>query len=215
MDLQANRYGRTNSIASGPNEVHSFLTLRNSKGLFSQGISFSCNKMNPFRCLPWVILWCILMPLWNIETCEAQVLGELPEMDRLEQRADDAIANGDPEGAALSIGKAALMASLIADQEENPNSRSLFEAARTLFRGQEQGYRALALFERSGGQPPASKGVCQYLFQASEKVKESEMTLKSLLDFPNESLRERRQRHLARTKEWDGLIQGLQQDFSC
>lgn len=136
-------------------------------------------------------------------------------MDRLEQRADHAIANGDPEGAALSIGKAALMASLIADKEENPNSRSLYEAAHTLYRGQEQGYRALALFERAGGQPPASKGVCQYLFHAAEKVKESEMTLKSLVDFPNESLRERQQHHLARTKEWDGLLQGLQQDFAC
>ncbi|MEO6203410.1 MAG: hypothetical protein ABIU05_24560 [Nitrospirales bacterium] len=86
----------------------------------------------------------------------AQVSGELGEMDRLEQQAEDAIANGDPEGAALSIGKAALMAKLLAQKEEYQQTRLLYQAAETLFRGQEQGYRTFALFERAGGQPPAS-----------------------------------------------------------
>jgi hypothetical protein len=144
-----------------------------------------------------------------------QVVGELGEMDRLEQRADDAISNGDPEGAALSIGKAALMAALIAQKEESQNRRSLYRAAETLFRGQEEGYRALALFERAGGQPPASKGVCQFLSHAAEMVKESQDDLKTLVDFNNESLRERRERHIAKTEEWGGLLQVLQQDFSC
>ncbi|MEJ2230910.1 MAG: hypothetical protein P8X46_06995 [Nitrospirales bacterium] len=144
-----------------------------------------------------------------------QVIGDLGEMDRLEQRADDAIANGDPEEAALSIGKAALMAALIAQKEESQNAHSLYQAAETLFRGQEEGYRALALFERAGGQPPASKGVCQFLSHAAEMVKESQDELKSLGDFNNESLRERRQRHIAKTEEWGDLLQGIQQDFSC
>jgi len=144
-----------------------------------------------------------------------QVIGELGEMDRLEQRAEDAIANGDPEGAALSIGKAALMAALIAKKEENQNARSLYRAAETLFRGQEQGYRALALFERAGGQPPASKGVCQFLSHAAEMVKESQNGLEALEDINNESLRERQQRHIAKTQEWEDLLQGLRQDFSC
>jgi len=144
-----------------------------------------------------------------------QVIGDLGEMDRLEQRADDAIANGDPEGAALTIGKAALMAAFIAQKEESQNGRSLYHAAETLFRAQEEGYRALALFERAGGQPPASKGVCQFLSHAAEMVKESRDELKSLVDFPNETLRERRQRHIAKTEEWGDLLQGVQQDFSC
>jgi hypothetical protein len=144
-----------------------------------------------------------------------QVVGELGEMDRLEQRADDAIANGDSEGAALSIGKAALMAALLAQKEKSQKTRVLYQAAETLFRGQEQGYRALALFERAGGQPPASKGVCQFLSHAVEMVKESQNGLKALEDINNESLRERRQRHIAKTKEWEGLLQGLQLDLSC
>lgn len=145
----------------------------------------------------------------------AQVSGELGEMDRLEQKAEDAIANGDPEGAALSIGKAALMAKILAQKEEHQPTRFLYQAAETLFRGQEQGYRAFALFERAGGQPPASKGVCQYLSHADEKVKQSQNDLKALADFTNESLRDRQQRQIGKTQEWERLLQGLKQDLSC
>lgn len=144
-----------------------------------------------------------------------QVVGELGEMDRLEQQAEDAIANGDAEGAALSIGKAALMARLLAQKEERQQARFLYQAVETLFRGQEQGYRAFALFERAGGQPPASKGVCQYLSQAAAKVKQSQNALKTLADFTNESLRKRQKRQIGKTQEWGTLLQGLHQDFSC
>ena len=159
-------------------------------------------------------LYLVLAIGW-VESGFTQVIGELGEMNRLEQRADDAIANGDPEGAALSIGKAALMAAFLAEKEESQNPRFLYQAVETLFRGQEYGYRALALFERAGGQPPASKGVCQFLSQAAEMVKESQDKLKSLANFNNESLRELRQHHITRTEEWGGLLQGIQQDFSC
>jgi hypothetical protein len=151
---------------------------------------------------------------WNSSSF-TQVVGELGEMDRLEQRAEDAIANGDPEGAALSIGKAALMAALFAQKEQSQNARVLYQAVETLFRGQEHGYRALALFERSGGQPPASKGVCQFLSHAAEMVKKSQNGLEGLEEINDASLRERRQRHITQTKEWEGLLQGLQQDLSC
>ncbi|WNM63250.1 hypothetical protein [Candidatus Nitrospira neomarina] len=144
-----------------------------------------------------------------------QMVGELGEMDRLEQHAEDAIANGDPEGAALSIGKAALMAKILAQKEEHQQTRSLYQAAETLFRGQEQGYRAFALFERAGGQPPASRGVCQYISDADEKVKQSRKDLRALPEFTNESLRDRRHRHIEKTQEWERLLQGLEQDLSC
>jgi hypothetical protein len=144
-----------------------------------------------------------------------QVVGELGEMDRLEQQAEDAIANGDPEGAALSIGKAALMARLLAQKEERQQARFLYQAVETLFRGQEQGYRAFALFERAGGQSPASRGVCQYLSQAADKVRQAQNALKTLADFTNKSLSERQNRHIGKTQEWGSLLQGLHQDFSC
>lgn len=141
--------------------------------------------------------------------------GEPGEMDRLEHQAENAIANGDPEGAALSIGKAALMAKILAQKEEHQHTRSLYQAAETLFRGQEQGYRAFALFERAGGQPPASRGVCQYLSHADEKVKQSQKDLRVLPDFTNESLRDRRYRHIGKTEEWEQLLRGLKQDLLC
>lgn len=144
-----------------------------------------------------------------------QVVGELGEMNRLEQQAENAIANGDPEGAALSIGKAALMAKILAQKEEHQQTRVLYQAAETLFRGQEQGYRAIALFERAGGQPPASNGVCQYLSHAADKVNQSQNALEALADFTNEALKERQQRHIEKTQEWRSLLQGLHQDFSC
>lgn len=136
-------------------------------------------------------------------------------MDRLEQRADDAIASGDPEGAALSIGKAAFMATLISQNEGDAHSRLLYQATETLFRGQEQAYRALALFERAGGQPPASQGVCQFLSQAAEKIKKSANALRALGEFTNASLKERQQRQIGKTQEWESLLLGLHQDFSC
>ena len=160
-------------------------------------------------------LLCMVLMLAYGRIGITQVTGELGEMDRLEQQAEDAIANGDPEGAALSIGKAALMAKILAQKAAPEQTRFLYQAAETLFRGQEQGYRAFALFERAGGQPPASKGVCQYLSHAEEKVKQSQNDLKALADFTNESLRERQQRQIGKTKEWGRLLQGLQQDFSC
>lgn len=160
-------------------------------------------------------LFFIVLVLAYAERSSTQMVGELGEMDRLEQQAEDAIANGDPEGAALSIGKAALMAKILAQKEERQQPRSLYQAAETLLRGQEQGYRAFALFERAGGQPPASKGVCQYLAQADEKVKQSQKELRALPDFTNESLRDRRRRYIGKTQEWERLLQGLEQDLSC
>ncbi|MDT3779890.1 hypothetical protein PJI16_20220 [Nitrospira sp. MA-1] len=161
----------------------------------------------------WVLLIVLMIPYAGNGL--AQVPGEIGGMDRLEQQAENAIANGDPEGAALSIGKAALMAKILAQKEEHQQTRLLYQAEETLFRGQEQGYRAFALFERAGGQPPASKGVCQYLSHAAEKVKQSQNDLKALADFTNELLRDRQQRHIGKTQEWERLLQGLEQDLSC
>ncbi len=148
------------------------------------------------------------------EIALTQVLGELGEMDRLEQRAGEAIANGDPEGAALSIGKAALMAGLLAQKEEKDNVRNLYETTETLFRGQETGFRALALFERAGGQPPASPGICQFLSQALKMVNTSEHNY-AILHANDESLKSRQQQYLARSREWSGVFKGLSNDLGC
>src|SRR6185295_16306611 len=99
----------------------------------------------------------------------AQTIGEHAEMERLRVKADEAIANGDPDGAAMNSGKAALMASQLAKRDgENPTG-DWYRAAEALFRSQEHGYRALALFQRGGGNPPASTGVCQSLQLAKQE----------------------------------------------
>jgi len=56
----------------------------------------------------------------------AQVVGKLGEMDRLEQQADDLAAQADPEGAALAIGKAAMMADLLTTESQKPAAREVF-----------------------------------------------------------------------------------------
>jgi len=120
----------------------------------------------------------------------AQVMGELGEMDRLEDRAEEAIANGDADSAALNMGKAALMAKIVAQQEDSKNNRLLFQTAEILFRGQEQGYRALAMFDQAGGQPPAPRGVCQFLARSRQMINESHSSLKDVTHL-KEPLRDR------------------------
>jgi len=93
----------------------------------------------------------------------AQVIGEHAELERLRIKADEAIANGDPDGAAMNSGKAALMAAQLAKREGDNSTGDWYRGAEALFRSQEHGYRALALFQRAGGNPPASTGVCQSL----------------------------------------------------
>ena len=89
------------------------------------------------------------------------MMGEKAEMDRLEVKAEEAMANGDPNGATLAIGRAALMASVLAKQQNNPQIKLVYEGAEALFRAQENAYRALAIFEQAGGQLPRkmAKGI--------------------------------------------------------
>lgn len=145
----------------------------------------------------------------------AQVVGKLGEMDRLEQQADDLAAQADPEGAALAIGKAAMMADLLTTESQKPAAGEIFHAASLLYRAQELGFRALALFERTGATPPAPAGVCQYLFQGHQKLEDS----KNLLErFPSPSLDEsnvRREKLLQKNEEWKDLLLGLHNDFAC
>jgi hypothetical protein len=105
--------------------------------------------------LPLSILLIAILGNFIHTSSSAQRIGEQAEMDRLEQQADDLIAQADPEGAALAIGKAAMMAELLTKDSQESDVKNLFQAASYLYRAQEFGLRALALFERTGGTPPA------------------------------------------------------------
>jgi len=142
-------------------------------------------------------------------------MGEKAEMDRLEVKAEEAMANGDPNGATLAIGRAALMASVLAKQQNNPQIKLVYEGAEALFRAQENAYRALAIFEQAGGQLPASSGVCQ-LLNLAEKHGTS-ATEKLMQATPNSSgdTTDLYNRVTERTQEWVPIIEDLQADFSC
>lgn len=146
----------------------------------------------------------------------AQVVGEEAEMTRLYDKAEEAIANGDPEGAAMSSGRAALMASELAKQAASEPVRQLFQGTESLFRGQEQAYRALALFHRAGGQPPASTGVCRSIEAAGlamhRAVERLAIDVTSLLSA--ERVRQAQRWHDI-ASGWVKMIAGLQSDFQC
>ena len=89
----------------------------------------------------------------------AQVKGDHAELARLRSKAEDAMANDDPDGAAQLMGRAALLAAQMAKRQDG-FSAQVSKGNEALFRSQEHTYRAMALFRRAGGQLPASSGVC-------------------------------------------------------
>ena len=165
------------------------------------------------------ILWCplSLVSLIILESTvsHAQVIGEEAEMTRLEEKAENAMAMGDPNGATLSIGKAALMASLLAKKETDPQARQVYDGAEALFRAQENGYRALALFEQAGGELPSPSGVCQLLELAQIDGNTATQKLAQQPTSNQTASVELHERFSAKTQEWLQIIEELQTDFSC
>lgn len=157
----------------------------------------------------------VLMLTGGLENPVAQVVGELAEMDRLEQRAQDLTAQSDPEGASQAFGKAAMMADLLSRETQNSSTQAVFQAASLLYRAQERGLRAMALFERTGGQPPAPAGVCHFLSQSIQELDASKGQLEHNTGISQENLKERRRNLFRKTHDWKNLFQGLQDDFAC
>ena len=145
----------------------------------------------------------------------AQQVGKQAEMDRLEWQAEELAAQADPEGAALAIGKAAMMADILTTESQKPDAGEMFQAASLLYRAQELGFRALALFERTGGTPPAPAGVCHYLFQGHQKLAHSKDLLERNPSVSPEEIKVRRENLLRKNEEWENLLQGLHEDFAC
>jgi hypothetical protein len=145
----------------------------------------------------------------------AQQTGEQAEMDRLEQQADDLAAQTDPEGAALAIGKAAMMADFLSQNAQDSHAAQEFESTAFLFRAQEHGLRALALFEQAGGTPPASGGICHYLIQGHKKLHRSKELLMHIPAMRQMEMPDRRERRLEKIVEWKTLLRILHEDFEC
>ncbi len=144
----------------------------------------------------------------------AQHIGEQAEMNRLEEQAADLAGQDDPDGAALAIGKAAMMAKIVAQQQGERPVRSLLESVGIFFRGQEYAYRALAIFQQTGGQPPAPRGVCQFLEQAGELMTQSDLSLTKITNLkpPADSSH---QRYTTQLDQWKIILPEITDDLAC
>jgi hypothetical protein len=146
----------------------------------------------------------------------AQIVGDEAEMERLQNKAEDAIADGDADGAAANSGKAALMAAQLAGRQTDRARVRFYRGAEALFRSQEHAYRALALFQRAGGQPPASSGVCSTMRLAGQAVQEALLLLaEEASDRPNQHSIRQTQRFRAIAGDWGKTIGGMATDFQC
>lgn len=165
-------------------------------------------------------LLCILclsggVALVVVNMVAAQVIGNEAEMDRLQGKAEEAMANEDPEGAAMNMGRAALMAKVLAKTyQEDVSAVRLFQGAETLFRSQEHSYRAMALFRRAGGQLPASSGVCGSLSLAQQSLQQALTTLNHGKNAPGPVATKATQLREAAT-DWVTVIDSLIADYQC
>ena len=166
-------------------------------------------KLMPVLCL------CCGAALVVVNVVAAQVIGNEAEMDRLRGKAEEAMANDDPEGAAMNMGRAALMAKLLArTHHEDGSAVRLFQGAETLFRSQEHGYRAMALFRRAGGQLPASSGVCGSLSLAQSSLQQALATLNYEDSAPGPLAAKAIQLQEAAT-DWVIVIDSMIADYQC
>ena len=146
----------------------------------------------------------------------AQVIGDEAEMERLQTKAEDAMAVGDPDGAAMSAGKAALMAAQLAKRQRSQAAAQWYRGAEALFRAQEHAYRAQALFQRAGGQLPASSGVCGSLAMAKQQIGKAENLLVDAVPSKNAPMSSDNGPKLyAVAVEWVGTIDGQIAELQC
>ncbi len=163
---------------------------------------------------------CVVLGFYG--PAQAQVVGEEAEMARLQTRAEEAAASGDAEGAAMNIGKAALMAAELAKRLRDSPGVPFYQGAEALFRAQEHAYRALSLFQRAGGQPPASSGVCTTIRLATRFAVDADKRLSGVAKLPPKDkplaetpyLQEAR-RLQADAADWMRIIDGMIRDFQC
>ncbi len=150
-------------------------------------------------------------------TVFAQVLGPEAEMERLRAKAEEAIGNDDPDGAALSMGRAALMAKQLGKMhKDDPSAERLYQGAEPLFRSQEHGYRAMALFRRAGGQLPASSGVCGSLALAQGSVQQSLTILGPLTEAQSPpTLMDKAKRLRSAADDWVIVVASMITDYQC
>ena len=155
------------------------------------------------------IIWFPAVPGW------CQTIGDEAELERLRVKAEEAIGSDDPESAAMNMGRAALMAKRLSLlNRDNSMSVRLYQGAEALFRSQEHGYRAMALFRRAGGQLPASSGVCGSLALAQGSMQHALSDLAQEPP-PPAPLVERAKRWRETADNWVTVVAAMLTDYQC
>lgn len=177
-----------------------------------------CPAMFPILCkerqkggkkgVAWICSVSLLVLVVSVFPGPAQASDAEWELSRLQTQAENAMAQGDPQGAANSIGRAALLASQLDKQSDA--TRPPYRIMVDLFRTQEQVYRALALFQQSGERTPASSGICSLLSQGRQHAVRALEQNSATTASP--AVYERLQRE---TMEWLETVQEVQQEWDC
>ena len=136
---------------------------------------------------------------------------ELIRLLLMRDKAEEAMSMGDPEGASLNAGKAALMAALLAKEESDPELQTYFKGLEAMLRAQESVYRAIGLNQQSGEQVPASSGVCRSIHLAAANRKKAQ----NLMQNPSSSGGQLFQNLLMELQEWEEIIEELRTDLIC
>jgi len=145
----------------------------------------------------------------------AQVIGDDAEMARLRMKDEEAMANDDPDGAAMTMGRAAVMAAQLAKKRDG-FGRQVYKANAALFRSQEHAYRAMALFQRAGGQLPASSGVCGSLTLAHGSLEQAaELVSDSPIPTPPDPLTADAARLRESADNWSTVIESMIDEYQC
>ncbi|MCC6140955.1 MAG: hypothetical protein IT389_10115 [Nitrospira sp.] len=142
----------------------------------------------------------------------AQVMGDEAELGRLQSKAEDAIGNDDADGAAMMMGRAALLAAQLSKRETGEKA-AFRKSQEALFRSHEHAYRAMALFQRAGGQLPASSGVCGSLALARTSL--SHVTELDLPASQDARLLEEGKRLRAASDNWHQIIDAMAAEYQC
>ena len=166
--------------------------------------------------LPTVMACTLALVHFLTGSAQPQVMGEEAELKRLRAKAEEAMGNEDAEGAAISMGRAALMAAQLSKRYTDPVLKQTYSAAEHLYRSQEHGYRAMALFRRAGGELPASAGVCGSLQLGQLELNHVKTSLDPpQQNIPDEAARARIKPLQEAADDWAIVLSSMQGEFHC
>lgn len=141
-----------------------------------------------------------------------QVRGDEAELERLVGKAEDAMANDDPDGAASMMGRAGLLAAQLSKRHDGWKA-GWYKGREALFRAQEHTYRGMALFKRAGGELPASSGVCGSFALAYTSLRHTTDEPPAASSEPQ--ARAESDRLHAAASHWHTVLDGLVADYQC